>query len=345
MKEIIVSQNDSGQRFDKLLFKILNKAPSSFVYKMLRKKNITLNGKKASGKELICTKDVINIYLSDDTFHKFSGLNENKEKYISDSDKNSFKISKDTICMDKEDILYEDEHILLYHKRAGLLSQRSKVTDISVNDLLNEYLSRNGNADSTDISGLYKPSCINRLDRNTEGIIICAKTYVAAKELSLALKERTLDKYYTCIVKGVVYKEELIEGRLVKNEVDNKVTILSLDAKQGEVIKTYYSPVYNNGEYTMLKVKLMTGKSHQIRAHLAYISHPILGDNKYGSKKDNEILRKSFGINHQLLFSQKIVMPQLKGDLSYLSGKEFELDVPKIYKEIMGSGNLEFKRS
>lgn len=329
MREIIIDSANSNIRLDKYLFKYLSKAPSSFVYKMLRKKNITLNKAKCTGHEVLKAGDTVCLFLSDDTIEKFS-QSENKVSYSNNVEK-----------IKNEDIVYEDDNILIYHKRVGLLSQKAQSNDISANEIVLNYLQQNPECDFS----IYKPSVINRIDRNTEGIIIVAKTYVAANILSKAIKDRTLRKFYYCIVKGKAEDIGPVSAKLIKNESNNTVKIFPEDYKDGELIKTAYRCVKYNGAYSLLEVELITGKSHQIRAHLASMSHPILGDYKYGERKINDLLKKQFGIDYQLLFAKRIVMPKLEGELAYLSDNTFEMKLPKIYEEIMDYGNLEFKRS
>lgn len=329
MREIIIDSANSNIRLDKYLFRYLSKAPSSFVYKMLRKKNITLNKAKCTGHEVLKAGDCICLFLSDDTIDKFSQA-EHKEL-----------CSDNTESINKEDIVYEDDNILIYHKRVGLLSQKAQSSDISANEIVLNYLKQNASCDFS----IYKPSVINRIDRNTEGIIIVAKTYVAANVLSKAIKDRTLRKFYYCIVKGKADDIGPVSAKLIKNESNNTVKIYPENHPEGDLIKTAYRSVKYNGSYSLLEVELITGKSHQIRAHLAAMSHPILGDYKYGERKLNDSLKKQFGIDYQLLFAKRIVIPKLDGELEYLSGNTFEMKLPKIYDEIMAYGNLEFKRS
>lgn len=335
MKQITVSKNEAGQRLDKLLAKYLNKAPKSFIYKMLRKKNITLNGKKAVGNEITCLGDEIKLFLSEDTYGKFSGVQVQRVKA-------------------KLDIIYEDEHIVLVNKPCGMLSQKSAASDVSLVEYLITYLLEAGCVTEESLQG-FRPSICNRLDRNTSGIIVAGKSLVGLQQMSEALRRRTLHKYYLCIVQGRIEGEELIEGWLTKDAGHNQVHISQ--QKTGEdsaYIRTRYCPLGSGRLHgglgvTLLKVELITGRSHQIRAHLSSVGHPILGDSKYGQPGLNETLRKSLGLAHQLLHSYLLEMPGLEGELQYLGGRVFTAAPPtqflKIAKECGLDGYLEFKRA
>lgn len=329
MKEFIIEKNDAGLRLDKQLLKILSECNPPFIYKMLRKKNITLNGKKADGNERLNAGDTIRIYFSDETFSKLSGNRINK-------------ICEDDAGYDIGSfILYEDENIILLDKPSGLLSQKACEGDVSVNELCIRYLIDKGEI-STDGPALFKPSVCNRLDRNTSGVIIFAKTYAASAAMSSLLKERTLDKYYKCIVKGQLRGSHRIEGYLVKDERNNTVKITENKTDNAAHIVTEYNALEICDEFTFLEVKLITGKSHQIRAHLAGTGYPILGDNKYGDRKLNDFLKRKYGINDQMLHSYKLVMPnELPECIGNLEGMSFEAPLPDDFKRLFNE--YEFK--
>lgn len=316
MKEYVISANDSGQRLDKYLSRLLKDAPSSFIYKMLRKKNITLNSKKASGNEHLSEGDTVKLFFSDETMDKFTGSA--KEVPVVDFD---------------PDIIYEDEHIMLVNKPVGILSQKAEADDVSMNEICLSYLTKKGEYDPA-VPGAFTPSICNRLDRNTTGILIFAKSLIAARQLSQALKDRTLHKYYLTWVKGNICDEAHICGYLYKDEAKNKVMLVE-DKEKGDFIETAYEPLEHIHDYTLLKVNLLTGKSHQIRAHLSSIGHPILGDNKYGDRD----LNKSLGLKHQLLHAYRLEFADFDGELKYLSGKSFETEMPDRFKKISNLKN------
>lgn len=293
MREIIIRENEAGQRLDKFLAKLLKEAPMSFFYKMLRKKNIVLNGKKASGSEKLVLGDSVKLFLSDETFEKFAGT----VSLPSDEDIPAIEL----------DIIYEDEDILMMNKPAGMLSQKAEKQDVSANEYVLQYLLERGTITKESLR-TFRPSVCNRLDRNTSGILIVGKTLRGSQNMGAALKERSIQKYYLCLVAGRIEKQQRIEGYLKKDSQRNQVIITDRPQKDGKKIVTEYRPIEQIGDYTLLEVHLITGRSHQIRAHLASIHHPIIGDTKYGSKKQNRIFSEQAGITHQLLHAYRLVL-------------------------------------
>ncbi|MDY4515427.1 MAG: RluA family pseudouridine synthase [Hominisplanchenecus sp.] len=316
MKVITVSNNEAGQRLDKLLAKYLNRAPKSFLYRMLRKKNITLNGKKADGSERTSVGDEVKLFLADETIEKFSSLE------ISNTGGNL-------------NVLYEDEHILLINKPCGMLSQKARPSDVSLVEHLISYLLKNGSITEESLR-VFRPSVCNRLDRNTSGIVVAGKSLAGLQAMAEVFKDRRLHKYYLCIVKGRITEEHLIEGFLSKDRQTNRVSVtLHPEGKDALPIRTRYRPVSASKTATLLEVELITGRSHQIRAHLASIGHPILGDVKYGGPQMD-------GLSHQLLHSWRLCLPELSGPLSYLSGREFQAMPPEAFDSIRKEMRLDY---
>lgn len=314
MREIQITKQDGGQRFDKFLKKYLNEAPGSFIYKMLRKKNIKLNEKKAEGKEILQAGDRVVLYLSDETLNKFR-----KKEMAETAPDLSRRLS----------VVYEDENFLFVNKPAGLLSQKAKKDDISLVEHILSYLQKKGEWKTGDV---FTPGICNRLDRNTGGIVLAGKNLPAVSCLSKLLKERTLHKYYLAVAEGQIEKEQHLSGWLAKNEKTNVAMISGNPKDGGARIETHIRPLCNNGEYTLLRVKLITGKTHQIRAHLAGTGHPLLGDVKYGGKKAK-------GWNSQLLFAWRVEFPEIP-DYPEISGKRFQAPLPKrtyaLLEELFG---------
>lgn len=311
MKEVIINANEAGQRFDKYLKKLLQAAPASFIYKMLRKKNIILNTKKADGTEKLIAGDVITLYLSDETFDKFT----NKESEVKRADE------LDHIARCKLDIVYEDNNILVINKPAGMLSQKAKPEDVSANEYILVYLLDSGSVSKEQLQ-TFRPSVCNRLDRNTSGILIAGKSLKGLQEMSEMLRIRTVAKYYRCIVKGKIEKPQNMSGFLYKDEKRNTVTITKQQQDDAKPIETAYSPIEIFEDATLLEVHLITGRTHQIRAHLASMGHPIIGDSKYGDSSLNNYWRKKAGITSQMLHAYRLVFPDGK-ELQAPVGKEF----------------------
>lgn len=318
MKLITVHKQEEGQRLVKLLGAYLKEAPNSFFYKMLRKKNITLNGKKADGTEKLKCGDEIQLFLSDETYEKFAGKVQPKEKFP----------------MAKLNIVYEDSNVIFINKPAGMLSQKSVPSDVSLNEYLLGYLEKSGQWKQEE-SKAFRPSVCNRLDRNTSGLVICGKSMAGLQQMAALLKDRSLHKYYLCLVKGVMTESQHLEGYLLKDENSNQVKIFQKETEGAAHIITEYEPLYTEGETTLLKVTLVTGKSHQIRAHLSSIGHPIIGDPKYGERKVNAFFRETHGIKNQMLHAWKLTFPELAEPLDNLSEKSFEAEPTGLMKQYL----------
>lgn len=316
MRELVISKYEAGQRFDKFLAKYMELAPKSFFYKMMRKKNITLNGKKAAGNEKLEKGDTVKLFLSEETIE---GFREKKKRGVHTGA--------------KLDILYEDEQVMLINKPAGMLSQKAEKGDISMVEHLISHLLDTGEV-TEEMLKTFRPSLCNRLDRNTSGIVAAGKTLQGLQMLSGLFKERTLHKYYLCIVKGVIKEEQDVRGWLLKNEKTNQVRIFKSETKDAKPIHTKYRPLADNGQETLLEIELLTGRTHQIRAHLSYMGHPIFGDPKYGDAVLNKKLASECGLHMQLLHAWHLVFPELSGDFEGLSGKSIYAPAPKQFVDI-----------
>ena len=326
MREIIINKNAAGQRFDKLLFKYFNAAPASFVYKMLRKKNITLNNKKSDGKDKLAVGDCVKIFMTDETIDKFRS-----SKNIEASGKATHKFSLD--------VVYEDENVIIVNKPAGVLSQKAKKNDISMNEYIIEYLLYTKQLSENELE-TFKPCICNRLDRNTSGLLIAGKSLLGLQVMSDMLKDRTFGKYYITVVSGENNGKTKIKGYLTKDSKSNKVKIYDKPLKESSYIETEYECLKTNGKYTILKVKLITGKPHQIRAHLASVRHPIIGDTKYGRADINEIFRKKCGVKYQLLHAWQLKFDEMPDELKKLKQKTFEAKIPQLFENVFSEIGL-----
>lgn len=337
MYQITITEKEEGQRFDKYLHRILPEAGTGFLYKMLRKKNITLNDRKADGSEKITAGDCVKIFFAQDTLNQFMGKQFSGGGPLCQGTKTASGVSEyERAYRQLSDIqvIYENDHVLLADKPAGILSQKAAGADISLNEWLIGYLLAKGELSESALT-VFKPSVCNRLDRNTSGIVLCAKSLRGAQTLGSLLKERTLHKYYQLFVKGRLEEGRLIEGYLVKDDKRNKVTVRPVSGSADQAyIQTRYKPLRIEADKTLLEVELITGKSHQIRAHLAGIGHPLLGDYKYGDRSWNEIYRQKYGVQSQLLHAYKVVFPSLEPPFTDLSGRTFLCELPEIFERV-----------
>lgn len=326
MQQIEIKENEAGQRLDKFLHKFMPLAPASFFYKMLRRKNITLNGKKAEGNEKLIVGDKLSFYLSEETIQNFM----NKEAASDEYEK--------AFCRLKGiKIVYEDEHVLFMNKPAGILSQKASPLDLSLNEWMIGYLLAEKILDVKALS-TFKPSICNRLDRNTMGLVIGAKTLAGSQKINHLIKSRSIKKFYRMLVKGEVRKEETLEGFLIKDEVSNKVRLAANgNEDKSAYIKTRYYPVQVFSDKTLVEAELITGKTHQIRIHMASTGHPLLGDYKYGDRQWNDKYKRQFHVNSQLLYASCLEFPELESPFERLSGQKIEIAAPEIFDQILNT--------
>ena len=302
MKEFIIQKNEENQRFDKYLKKLLPNATTSFLYKMMRKKNIVINKKKVEGNEKLVAGDVVSIFLSDETFNKFHvNLEELKKEY------NALK----ALTLNGLKVVYEDDEMLIADKPYNMLSQKASDKDLSANEYLLGYMINKGELSFEEFQ-TFRPSVVNRLDRNTTGLLLFGKTLNALQQLGEGIRERSIEKYYRAVVAGE-WKEELnLKGYLLKDEKINKVSYHKEQVEGSDYIETGVKPIVSKNGLTLVEIHLITGKTHQIRLHLSTIGHPILGDMKYGDSKINKRYYESHKVNHQLLHAYRLEFPDGK---------------------------------
>lgn len=317
MVKLTVSKNESGQRFDKLLQKLLKEAPMSFIYKMLRKKNITLNGKKVEGSEKTSVGDEVCLFLSDETYSRFSGKSVPSE--------NVKRQEQKIPHLRPDEIVYEDNDVIIVNKPVGELSQKAESNDVSINERIVAYLKEK----SVSGSEAFVPGICNRIDRNTSGLVIAGKSLAGLQDASRLLKEHRIGKYYLCIAKGMLDRELHINAFIVKNEETNKVLVHNREVSGSEHIEAEYYPLISGKAFTLMGVRLITGKPHQIRAHLGSLGHPLAGDVKYGYVKTEGV-----SVTHQLLHAFLLDFPSDCERLVSLSGKSISADPPAEFRKV-----------
>ena len=299
MKEFIIQKNEENQRFDKYLKKLLPNATTSFLYKMMRKKNIVINKKKVEGNEKLKAGDVVSIFLSDETFEKFHvNLEELKKEYD----------NLNSLNLKGLKVIYEDDEMIVADKPYNMLSQKASGKDLSANEYLLGYMINKGELSFEEFQ-TFRPSVVNRLDRNTTGLLLFGKTLNALQQLGEGIRERSIEKYYRAIVAGELKEELELKGYLLKDEKNNKVSFHKEQVEGSDYIQTGVKPIVSKNGLTLVEIHLITGKTHQIRLHLSTIGHPILGDMKYGDEKINKKYYESHKVNHQLLHAYRLEFP------------------------------------
>ena len=307
MKKFIIQPNDAGKRLDKFVVKAASGLSTSLMYKYIRKKSIKVNGKRAEISYKLAVGDIVEMYINDEFFHEKS---------------NDFM----DITYDPQiDIVYEDENVMLVDKKAGVVvhSDENEKRDTLINHIL-LYLYKKGDYDPVKETS-FSPSLCNRLDKNTGGIVIVAKNAEAQRELYEIVKHRKIKKKYLAIVFGTPdKKQDTLTAYLEKNSETNTVTVRDTPSSDAKKIITGYRVIKSNGKFSLIEVDLITGRTHQIRAHMAHIGHPIVGDGKYGRLRDN----KQTPFRHQALYSYSIQFELDDKDslLYYLNGKKFDVD-------------------
>lgn len=310
MRTVTVGANDAGQRLDKFLTKFLKTCPQSMIYKCLRKKRIKLNGKKAEGNIKLCEGDVLQMYISDEFFGEVV------------SDMSFVKVKPDL------NIVYEDDNIMLIDKKVGMIVHEDESEKF--NTLISHikaYLYQKGEYIPEDEQS-FAPALCNRIDRNTGGIVIAAKNAAALRVINEKIKSREIKKYYLCMVQGHIKPESgTLTAYLQKNETQNRVYISDSPKDGYKKCVTKYKTIGATADASYLEIDLITGRTHQIRAQMAHIGHPLAGDGKYGTNEFN----KKIGLKYQALYSYKTEFAFTDENiLSYLNGKSFEVDKNNI---------------
>lgn len=308
MTELTIRKNDAGQRADRFLSKAYPNLKSTLVCKLMRKKRIKLNGARVEPNVILKEGDVFRFYLSEELLAKEPIKRESDFRDI------SAEIS----------VIYEDENILLIDKPVGLVvhEDNDKTGDTLINRVLS-YLYQNGEYDPEHESS-FTPALVNRIDRNTSGIVIAAKNAVSLRILNQKVRDREIQKLYLCAVRGTPEpRVATLTAYLKKLHEENRVLISDAPKPDFLTIKTKYRVLESKGELSLVEVDLLTGRTHQIRAHFAHIGHALLGDGKYGENAFNRV----YGAKTQALCSYKLrfAFSTSADILEYLNGKEFEV--------------------
>ena len=334
MQKVEIKMNQAGQRLDKFLHKLLPEAGTGFLYKMLRKKNITLNGRKAEGSEILQVGDQVSFFFSEETFQKFAGSASVGQSAAEKASLDEYRRAYERLKGIK--IIYEDQHILIVDKPAGILTQKAKPEDLSLNEWLIGYLLQQSSDWERELA-TFKPSVCNRLDRNTSGLVLCGKSLPGSQSLSKWIKERSIRKFYRTICIGRIEKPMELDGVLQKNPSTNMVTIgkAASDSPEADRIHTRIVPLADNGKFTYLEVELITGKTHQIRAHLASVGHALIGDTKYGMDRINAVFQKKYHLHCQLLHAYRVEFPAVEDPrLQAVSKAVYQAALPKAFEQI-----------
>ncbi len=307
MRELKIEKNDAGQRLDRYLSKALPALPSALAQKFIRTKYIKRNGKRAQMDDRLEAGDVLQCYISDEFFD----VPVRENLFLSQFDV-------------RLDILYEDEHLLLVNKAPGVVVHSDEGEKI--NTLINHiqaYLYQSGAWDPY-AEHSFTPALCNRIDRNTGGIVIAAKTAQALRVMNQKIRDREVDKRYLCLVQGCPEPENgTLRGFVVKDAAKNQVSVRTKNSGAGQQAVTKYRTIASNNKISLVECELVTGRTHQIRAMLAHAGHPLVGDPKYGKT----YLNKEFKLKYQALWSWKLTccFTTDAGELNYLNGKSWQV--------------------
>ncbi len=313
MRSITVGRNDAGQRLDKFLTKAVKGLPASMMYKLIRTKKIKVNRKRADQKYMLCEGDEIQLFI--------------REEFFDSPERDDGALGR---IRPKLNILYEDDNLLLLNKRPGVLVHEDEAA--AENTLImhvKAYLYQKGEYDPA-AEQSFAPALCNRIDRNTGGIVIAAKNAEALRVMNAKIRENQISKFYLCLVHGIPKKkQDMLHAYLRKNSVTNLVEVRPEIFPGAKKIITGYRVVETRGENALLEVELVTGRTHQIRAQMAAIGHPLLGDGKYGVNRDE----RRQGYKYQALYAYRLRFEKTEEEnlLSYLEGRSFSLEPDQIW--------------
>ena len=308
MQKFLISESESGQTLEKYIRKVLKDAPLSFIYKLFRKKDVKVNGHWQKEKYVLSSGEEVLIYITDEQLEEFK-----KKNKITSINKVS------------DYIVYEDDNILILNKPRGLLVQKDSSNETALDEMVISYLVKKGEYDPNKDLG-YTPAPAHRLDRNTAGLIIFGKNIQTLRYLSSVIQDKSLvQKKYLTLVKGHVEKDGEINSSLMKNTKTGMVYV----SQDGKEALTKYKIKEYVGDYTLLEVELLTGRTHQIRVHLSSVGHPVIGDAKYGDYELNKEIENKYGFKNQFLVAYSLSFAKLDNPLQNLSHKSFKIDLPE----------------
>ena len=308
---IEIGSNEAGQRCDKFLRKLLKDVPLSAIYKAFRKGDIRINGKKIKEQYVLLEGDTIEI------------------KYLkTNGEKKSF-----TRIDNKLKITYEDENMILVEKWPKVLVHSDKKEgESTLTDYVLSYLYDKGDYEpEKEIT--FTPAPCNRLDRNTSGIVIFGKNFKYLKVLNEAIREKDIEKYYEALVQGRI-KDGIYKGYILKNEDTNISKVYTQKVPNSKEISMEVKTVQSCGTFSFIEINLLTGRSHQLRAHLAQLGNPIVGDPKYGDKKLNSFFVNRYGLDYQFLYAYKVIFKSNQEELNYMKNKTIAESLPPVLKKI-----------
>lgn len=306
---ITIGPNEKGQSIDKFLKKWLKDVPLSAIYRAIRKGDIRVNDKKIKEKYILEDGDIV------------------EAKYIKSETKKEF------IRIDQKlKVTYEDDNILVAEKKPGILVHKGETAEETLTDQVLSYLFDKGDY-QPERETTFSPSPCNRLDRNTSGLVIFAKNYQALINVNQMIRDRKIEKYYMALIKGKL-KDGLYEGFIKKDERNNKSVVYKEEEDGAKNISMRIKTEVTCGSFSLIEIELMTGRSHQIRAHLSSLGHAIIGDPKYGDKEINNYFNNKFSLEYQYLYAYKLIFRDCPEFLSYLNNKTILESIPPIYKRI-----------
>ena len=325
MKSFEITKNDANQRLDKFITKVCPTLPQGLMYKYIRTKRIKINGKRGEISTRLAVGDIVDAYINDEFFAEVAP----KYDFLSSPA--------------KLNIVYEDENILLADKEQGLIvhPDKNEYRDTLIGRI-QHYLYDKGEY-KPDAENSFKPALANRIDRNTGGIVIAAKNAEALRILCDKIKDREIDKRYLAVIHGIPkQKSRTLEGYLEKNEDKNKVYLSGKKTDNNLTIKTRYNTLASKNGLSLIEVELITGRTHQIRAHMASIGHALLGDGKYGKLQND----KKMGFDKQALYSYKLTFDFTtdSGILQYLDKKTFTVKKVWFAEQLFGDKHKEIFR-